>query len=537
MKKVLIVDDEYLGRSSLRNLVDWSKFDMEVIGEEEDGEFALCFFERYHPDIVITDIKMPFMDGIELLKQIKLRDSKVIVVVVSSYDDFSYAQAALKYGASFYLLKPVEEEELQETLSCIAQKNRCEFNAEDNLLNGAKSISMAEEIYWRLISGSIDLEEAKQHLLNAGVSTKAYFKLAIYQLDEVVVSQEKTTEDMFEKQLQNVTKSTCDGQTVGCLMFSSLKNSQYIQCVWGHNPHRLDTVIELCAKKVRKIQGEKSLSILISESHPGVEGLSTARHQCLALLSYRYLLGKNKDIIFSEISDNYREKTPDELQEELDVNELVKKLTFTDQEELLEELYAIEKMLINKGENSLFFSQLIISNIISKVYSTMKEVGVEEQVIKEQMCKLKHVLFANAIQESFEGLRNILSDIVELLTYCRRSKYSVAIMKAKDFINKNYMKKDLALKDIAQHLFLSVAYFSVLFKKETGSTFLNYLTQVRMEKAKDLLMTNVYTVYDISEAVGYDNPTYFSTLFKRYYGMSPRDYKNRHGIDKEIADS
>ena len=530
MKKVLIVDDEPLGRSSIRNLIDWEEFDMEIVGEAEDGELALAIIEEACPQIIITDIRMPFVNGLELLKRIKSKDPTVQVVIVSSYDEFQYAQEAIKYGASAYLLKPIVAEELQEVLINLSMPID---NSDAKISFQAKNASMVQEIYWRLISDSIGVQEARAQIdaIDPNISN-SYFKVVMYLLDGCNHWQQTSNEilDKAIKHLRETVPSEYGGGTEGSFTFETSRGVSAVQCFWGKNPHKLDALVETTIAQIRNILEEYSLSIVVGESCLGLEGLIESRKQAMILLSYRFLLGKNKNIFYREIAQLQTQPGEnDGLSAKLDVKKLLDSLSFSSKDELLQGISDIEYQITQQGSSSRFFAMLIMSGIISKALTIVKESGIERELVDKQILQLKQVLFLDTVQESFEGLRGAISDLMDIIIAQRRSKYSVTIQKAKKYIEKNYMKNNLSLQDVAQHLFLSVAYFSILFKRETNSTFLSYLTKIRMEKARELLMTNAYTIYNISEAVGYDNPTYFSTLFKKYYGLSPRDYKNRYG--------
>ncbi len=533
MQKVLIVDDEQLARGYIRDLIDWFQFGMEVLGEAGDGEVALQYFDTYEPDIVITDIKMPFMTGIELLRKVKKRNPKTQVIIISSYDDFCYAQEAIKYGAAAYLLKPIIASELQDVLARLETVAKIDAEL---VSDRAKKLSKTEDICWQLISGSIEVEEAcrQMELIDSGISN-SYFKVVLYLLDDGhLLQQQLSAEDMrhLTEQMQKAVEEIYNGGKERNLIFGAYQGTSVIQCVLGKNPWKLDTTIESSIAQMRNLMEGMSVSVIVGESRLGLEGLVESRKQTQVLMSYRFLLGKNRNIFFNEISCFQEKPTKNAAEKNLNIHQMVDSLSFTNKQELLDGIRKIQAQIIQQGADSRFFAMLIMSSIISKTLSMLKESSIDQEVVNDQILQLKQVLFLDTIHESFESLCTALDALMDVVVAQRRNKYSMTIQKAKEYIEKNYMKKNLALQDVAQHLFLSVAYFSVLFKRETESTFLAYLTRVRMEKAKEMLLTNAYSIYNISEAVGYDNPTYFSTLFKRYYGMSPRDFKNKYGHKK-----
>lgn len=529
MKKVLIVDDEQLARGCIRGLIDWAQLGCEISGEAADGELALRQFDSCVPDIVITDIKMPFMTGIELLKAVKKRSPQTQVIIISSYDDFGYAQEAIKYGAAAYLLKPIIAGELQDVLTRLETAAGAEL---DPAPGGVREISSTEDTIWRLISGTIGVNDARRQIdsIEPGMSN-SYFKAVLYLLDDsYALRQRLSREEMqrLEHQMQNAVLNTYGGGREMNLAFSAHHGTAVLQCVWGKNSWKLDAAIESCIGQIRNLMEGKSVSVIVGEGLLGLEGLVESRKQTQLLMSYRFLLGKNRDIFFNEIACFQPQAPKDGTDSNLNVHKMIDSLSFTNKEELLAGIQGIQVQIVKQGADSRFFAMLIMSSIISKTLTMLKESKIDEESVSEQIYQIKQVLFLDTVHESFESLCMVVANLMDVVAAQRRNKYSMTIQKAKEFIQKNYMKKNLSLQDVAQHLFLSVAYFSVLFKRETGSTFLAYLTQVRMEKAKEMILTNAYTIYDISEAVGYDNPTYFSTLFKRHYGMSPRDFKNQH---------
>ncbi|HMR65924.1 MAG TPA: response regulator [Anaerolineae bacterium] len=404
--KVFLVEDEIVAREGIRDNVDWAALGFEFCGDASDGEVALPQIEATQPHVVITDIKMPFMDGLQLSKIIRSRLPTVKIIVLSGHDEFNYAQEAVKLGVTEYLLKPVGVKELHEVLQKVAEQLDHERHEKENLQNLKAQVEdnravLQEQFLLRLVTGSLSSAEAveQSHRLEIDLLAPLYLVLVIkIELDD-------TAEQFNYHAYQEVRR----------LIAALLKN----------NPDLFLTKKDL-EELVLIIKGSRSDTLTQEAS---------------------FLTG----LISHEVAQKTR-----------------------------------CRLKISSGE---------IKSRLGEIQTSFTEAQVHLKATS-------------------------LSQPVETTTQA-----DLAINKAKTFINSNFNNPDLSLTDVADQVNLSSSHLSTLFSQETGHTFKEYLTGIRIDKAKELLTTTRLKSIEIAEQIGYHDPYYFSTVFKKSTGLSPREFR------------
>ena len=364
MVKVFLVEDEAIIRHGIRDNIDWASHGFEFAGEAGDGEYAYPLILKAQPDILVTDIKMPFMDGLELSRLVKKTLPRTRIIVLSGYNEFEYAKEAIKIGISDYLLKPVSSAGLIDALKKAADEIR---------------------------------EEREKSKL----------------LERYFVSYEKYTEFLDKTDYSGVDRK---------LINDFLKLGSVEEC-----------------------------SPFVEEYFAAI-----GEHNYKSLLLRQYM---TMDIFYC-------------------VQEFLKKLK-ADPPEVPESVVDIKR----------------VPKVIESVEMT-KAYLIEE--------------FAAALQARDRASND---------------RYGSVIRDAKEYIRANFSQSDLSLNRIAAHIGVSPSYFSSIFKQETGQSFVEYLTQVRMERACELLKCTSYRTFEIGEQVGYNDSHYFSAAFKKAMGQSPKEYK------------
>lgn len=360
MVKVFLVEDEKFVREGIKNQIDWNAYGFDFVGEAADGELALPLIESLKPDILITDIKMPFMDGLELGRIVKNKFPDTVIIFLSGYDDFDYAQRAIHIGASEYILKPISKEKLLSVLQKVKSVITSKYNDTDNL-----KIKSVELDIKKFDTSNFDKGKLREFIINGGISD---------------------VEDFVKSYIDNM------GGQLKSLIFR-----QYI-------------VMDA----------------------------------------------------FIEANNFFDDKS-------------------SDKEELGNKFGSVE----------------VIDLAVTDIYM-MKEY-----------------------------LLNLLIYMIEKKDKLTGRQYSFLLNKAKDFVAKNYMNCDISLNTVAEYIGLSPAYFSTIFKQESGINFIDYLTKIRINEAKRLLRSSDKRISDIALEVGYRDQHYFSSLFKRYQKDTPKAYREK----------
>ena len=464
MVKVYLVEDEIIIRQSIKNSIDWEKEGYEFVGDASDGELALPVILKEKPDILITDIRMPFMDGLELSRMVKAELPDIKIVILSGYDDFEYAKQAIKIGVAEYLLKPVSSAVLLEHLSEIAEKVRDE--REDLALKKVYYQEMQEneelikmKFLGELISGKLSLAEAMEkgkrfHMNLSG----PFYRIILFKFiqedhvqaeqSEVLAGADKAFAGRFVQKPNQII-------SVEQLNFEQQDN-EFDANIFGEI-NQFDQIIT---------------RFLSSGSLEEVESFVGA--------------------LFTEISeDHFR---------------------------------------------SLMIRQYIIMNIYATVLTfckkLRKDAGVDgeaagqmESLRENEEILKRAVSTAESVDDIKAYIGTLLDHAIELRNTVSGRRYSDIIQTAKKRIEQDYMSEDISLNSVAAEVCMSPSYFSSVFSKEMGKTFIEYLTEVRMEKAKQYLACSSMKTSEISYEVGYKDPHYFSYIFKKTQGCTPKEYR------------
>lgn len=361
MIKVFLVEDEVVIRRGIRNAIHWEEEGFEFAGEAGDGELALPLVQRTKPDILITDIRMPFMDGLELSRRLKAVMPDLHIIILSGYDDFHYAQEGISIGVEDYLLKPVTAAQLLSALRKIADRIREQRSAED-----MDALSRMKD---SLQVGELDLTKFDQQMLT------------------------------------NFLKTAKPGET-----------------------------------------------------------------------------------------DAF-----------------------------------VQKYLSNFGEsnlNSLLFRQYTMMDLYLTAARVLNELGIPTDSLVERCGDVASLpLRSNSIEETAQFLTDMFRAVIELRDQNAQSRPSSAVAEALNYIRRNYSDPEISLNAVASAAGLSPNHFSTVFRQETGKTFVEYLTELRMEKARELLRSSNEGIGDIAFEVGYRDPHYFSSQFRKMQGVTPREYR------------
>ncbi len=396
MWKLLIADDEPKIRKGLRNSLNWAEIGVEIIGEAEDGEIALDIVRSNHPDIILLDICMPFINGLQLIEKVKQEYDECIMIVVTGHDEFSYAREALRLGVFDYVLKPVSKEQLH--------------NVVIKAIDEISSIKNRNKYYkWAQNQLSQNYKILKEKFMNEWLENHFSSAEIREQLDYYKV---------------NFTNK------IGMVLVRPVeKNSVVEMNDWDNN---------LLLFAIQNVIEE-----LVENMQPNI------------------VFRDNKDNIVAvtgipNISEWFQLK--DKLES------------------------CIEKYL----DKSI------------RVYQRVGEKGMDE------------------IPAVYDALIDEVS---------KESSYTPMVIKAKQYIENNYFKEELSLEDVARDIKVSASYLSRVLKQETGTSFIDYLTQVRVKMAIQLMNDPSMKIYEIAERVGYNSQHYFSTAFKKVLGVSPVEYK------------
>ncbi|WP_164472802.1 response regulator transcription factor [Cohnella candidum] len=531
MYKLLIVDDEELVREAIKEQMDWEKLGYRCAGDCEDGAEALEFVERETPDIVLTDIGMPFMDGLELTRELSLRFPQVKVVILTGYDDFDYARQAVKLQAVDYILKPITSAELEGVLLKLKEEldheGRRKRDYEQLRRQLAENMPLLRERFLeRFVSTPMAEKAAADGCAFFGIAMQGPFLVeAAIRVDEFAAETSPTPSDqeLYRFAVYNIAQEIA-ARHPGAEVFRDVEN-RVLALFSGDDAEELQERSLATAEEILKsVSSYLPLRISVGIGHTCRRGQHVpAVHQsALSALDYRFVTGGGEVI---RITDMECRDRPALLSAVAWENELITKLktgTARELDEWVDRLFAAFREHLFPIEVCYLYLQRIVLTLLHTLYETdgnlIRTFGEAENPI------LRINRFAKL--DEMEGwMKGLCADAVSAIQSKREDHGQLQVEKAIAYVKEHYQDPDLSLKSVCKHISMSVSYFSTLFKQHTGKTFVEHVTQERMEKAKELLKLTAMKNYEIAYAVGYSDPHYFSGAFKKHEGDTPTDYR------------
>lgn len=540
MLKIFLAEDEVIVRETIKRMIPWENLGFELVGEAADGEMALPLLLRQKPDLLITDIKMPFMDGLTLAKVAKKEIPGLKVVILSGYDDFNYAKQAINIGVEDYLLKPITKNALIERLTEIRsryehEKTQKEYYEKFHREMQAYEKNSSRDFFEALVSGSMDMMEIyrRSEKLGLDIVAEAYNVLIFTMNCEEDFSRQREGYSEWEAEslelLEEFFSENTSAMLFRCNIFS------YGVLIKGQK-ETIEENTRSCVSEIQRIldRKEQKRQWFVAAGEP-VERLSQIQksyYSASRAFSQRYLYDENilyYDEMASMEKKNVTEDDSTYLQK-VDVNALnpviLQKFLSNG---LLEEtenfvkdyFYAIGQEPLE----SLVFRNYVTLNVRFSVMSFLKEIGCDTRTLEQEDT-------ADVLSESSKSLENaiayaekIISQAIALRDQNSGNKNRSILKTAVDFIDSHYMEEDMSLNKAANAANVSANHFSALFSQNMGQTFIEYLTNLRMNKAKEYLRCTSMRSSEIAGEIGYKDAHYFSYLFKKTQGMTPSDYR------------
>ena len=540
MLKVLIADDEPRVGQLVKHLIHWDELGLSFVDICRDGRTALERIEQEQPEIVITDIRMPVLTGLELVQQVTERFPQTRFVVISGYRYFEYAQKALKYGVEDYLLKPITKNALIERLTEIRsryehEKTQKEYYEKFHREMQAYEKNSSRDFFEALVSGSMDMMEIyrRSEKLGLDIVAEAYNVLIFTMNCEEDFSGQREGYSEWEAEslelLEEFFSENTSAMLFRCNIFS------YGVLIKGQK-ETIEENTRSCVSEIQRIldRKEQKRQWFVAAGEP-VERLSQIQksyYSASRAFSQRYLYDENilyYDEMASMEKKNVTEDDSTYLQK-VDVNALnpviLQKFLSNG---LLEEtenfvkdyFYAIGQEPLE----SLVFRNYVTLNVRFSVMSFLKEIGCDTRTLEQEDTEDVLSESSKSLENAIAYAKKIISQAIALRDQNSGNKNRSILKTAVDFIDSHYMEEDMSLNKAANAANVSANHFSALFSQNMGQTFIEYLTNLRMNKAKEYLRCTSMRSSEIAGEIGYKDAHYFSYLFKKTQGMTPSDYR------------
>jgi two-component system response regulator YesN len=527
MIHLLIIDDEEEIRMGISHTIEWEAHGINICGLAENGKEAIEKIELFHPEIILLDIRMPVINGLQVLEYIKSHHYTTKSIILSGYDDFSYAQTAIKNGASDFLLKPCQPQEILETVLKIKSQVD-EETKESELLQGLKvqfneNLPLLKEIYLtKLIKndGRLKLnfsENAKLYKINL---TDTNISTAVIRIDDTAACVEQNSSDdveLFKFAVKNITNEILSSK-LNCEVFQS--NDEIIALYNDENKDQLFELLEEVQKNIMKYF-KFSISIGVGTPYTSINNLRNSYTEALKSSEAAFFIGCNSIIKYDDIKEFNSDETTYPIQEEIEILSTIKTGKSDELEEKINDfLKSLSKTVFAK--DILLKSSLAL---LMSLYHLCIEKSIEtDDIFGNQQLSISSFL-------KFDSLVSVKARLIELsAAICQKlnqkKNCNKIIEQTLKYIDNNY-SRDISLETIANIVFITPSYFCLLFKQTMGINFIDYLQKVRIEKACEMMKKNLHLkTYEIAYKVGYNDEKYFSQLFKKYTSMTPTQYKS-----------
>ena len=542
MLKIFLAEDEVIVRETIKCMIPWEELGFELVGEAADGEMALPLLIRQKPDLLITDIKMPFMDGLTLAKLAKKELPELKIVILSGYDDFNYAKQAINIGVEDYLLKPITKNALIERLSEIRsryehEKTQKEYYEKFQREMQAYEKNSSRDFFEALVRGSMDMMEVykKAEKLGVDIVAEAYNILIFTMNSEEDFSGQKEGYSEWEAESLEMLEEFFSGHPSAMLFRSNIFS--YGVLLKGQK----ESIKEITKECVGKIQGilkrkESKREWFLAVGQP-VERLSQIKksyHTASRAFSQRYLYVENilyyDEMEMMEHRSGQADTNDNAYLKKVDVNALnpailQKFLSNGIQEDtenfVKDYFYAIGQ----EPMESLVFRNYVILNVRFSVITFLKGLGCDTEGMEPENTEEILAESGKNIESAIAYAEKMVSQAITIRDQNSGNKNRSILKTAVDFIESHYMEEEISLNTVANVANVSANHFSALFSQNMGQTFIEYLTSLRMNKAKELLRCTGMRSSEIAGEIGYKDAHYFSYLFKKTQGMTPSDYR------------
>jgi two-component system response regulator YesN len=533
MPSILIVDDEAIFRKGLRSMIHALDPEWNVVGDAKDGYEALDLLAKLRPDAMLTDIRMPRMDGIQLQKIAREQFPALLCVVVSGFEDFTYVKQSMRHGAKDYLMKPVERDELGKLL----QQLKRELLQQEKPPPQAAALSTKEDRHARervsehwisaLMRDHVSPNDLRM-LQDIGIAFHdPYFTCMIIKLDKESVGSNRYDQadpSLFQLYIQQFVQEMIDRRMIG---FSFVFSDSEVVAVLNMPDHIASKrkLLELAESIRLQIKSLSNLTVTIGigQVTPRAEALPKAYQEADIALLYRLIVGGDKVLEYEQVVQGQGDKAGAKKWSWESVEQAINEGKTN---EIDERVTAAVTALCRQALNPETVHQHLCK-LLLHYYELTEEWGLTKAWLGEK--DIRTLLFDVCSISSSEELTELCRRMFGALTACIASGNSDSlrdpVAQTLRYMERHY-HEPLKLTEVAERVFLNPAYFSTLFKQRTGTSFVERLTALRVEAAKQRLATTGDKIAAVAEQTGFANIRHFNRVFKSETGVSPKEYRD-----------
>ncbi|OBZ18698.1 DNA-binding response regulator [Bacillus sp. FJAT-27264] len=544
MYKLILAEDEEDVREGIIGQIDWEKYGFEVVDQAENGREAADAIDRLLPDVVVTDIQMPFMNGLQLAEWIRSRHPNTKIIILTGYDEFEYAQRAIKLQIDEYILKPFSSQELIDVLLKVKGSIESEIAEKENVFvlseHYRKSLPvLREQFLCSLVSRRLTRTEIEEKRTEYDIPLEGQlFQASVISVDYIRQGGRENPEegrpvslrDTGDRNLQlfavlNIAEEICEKHDFGKVFIH--RDNVVLLSVSPHQEEaeitgKTFTILEEIGQNVQRF-----LKLTVTSGAGTVcqspELLFNSFGDAMQALDYRVILGNNRVIWIEDVESRSTQMLDYDDLSQQSLIRTIKLGTVQELKTVVDGLFAG----LDITQVSMQDYQIFLLEIMTSILRVAKEAGNETaELFGSGLSSLIDTNKFNNVEEAKQWIINLCTRIMNSIALERQSSYKQLIDQAKEYIRDHYEESDISIGKVCQHLHISTGYFSSIFKKEMKTTFVSYLLQIRLEAAKELLRSTELKAFEIAEKIGFSDPNYFSFCFRKKYGFSPKEYKN-----------
>ncbi len=529
MLKLLVVDDEEFVVDGMKSALDWQSLGVELVGTAYDGQEALEFIRKNEVDILITDIKMPVMDGLELIEHIRCSGLDCRIVVLTGYEEFDYAKRAISYKVSEYLLKPVILEKLEEAIKKVVSQCNSELTRRfrekemEQKLNESLPL-LVERYYTSLLNGVCDRD--MQDFL--GLTLKAdRYKVVVVHIDNID-SLFNSDRVLAQREKQLLFIKICD------LLKEFLQNRYDAQILNCSNNVAILFMLRMTDGEdeledfIRKMQGRildfegVSVSVGLGRCYRHMEDICKSYEEAQQALKHKLYYGNGSIISYRDVRINQGSYV-DYLSNIR--KELTDSINLRDEKKAVQILQQVQKTLESENRLSIEYIKKLSMELVLILSLALYDKNESlEKIYVKRPDALAHLARLETIADIFNELKEIYTIAIQYLNKRGEIKNKNVIEQIIQYVQ-THLKDEITLEEVAKKVYLTPNYVGYVFKESMGMCFSEYVQACRMEAAQRMLKEPGCKIYEVALKVGYKNPHYFSKLFREHTGCNPSDYK------------
>lgn len=535
--RILIVDDELIIREGIGRKIERLIPNAIVIGKAQDAIEGLEIFKATRPDVIITDIRMPEIDGLQFICNVKEIDSSIKFIVISGFQDFEFARSALRLGVEDYLLKPIDNNQLIEIFKKLEKQFKDENKKEEQISklknNASTGIHFLKNKYLTDLldqNDTLDNSHILKNLNLLGVNflynNFSVINITVSSFENMILFPDKEDISLAKFAIRNIGDEIFSN--LGSVTsFELLRDEHQLIFIVNYdvndNTEHFRDIDKLCEKVLYSVNKFLKINVTIGvgNSYIGITALSNSYLEAYTAVTQKFVLGDNRVINSKDILNI--NKTVYFLPEDNRIL-LVNYIKEGNSKRAIEIIEKVFESITNIN-TSYSNIKILYIDLFMLFTKTVKEVGGScDNIFSNNIFSESHMSQYLTLKELLACIKDSVLLICGYINDLRKSHGRKVIEEIKDYIN-NYYYSDVNLNDLSTKYCLNSNYLSQLFKNETGETFLNFLTTVRMLKAKELLLDTDLKSYKISEMVGYNNPRYFSEVFQKNFNCTPTEFR------------